>query len=246
MMKTNRWVVLAAVGCTVTAWIALANGLIASKTFRSTAFFRGVQQGTDSTTQLPQYDPVPLAGWNLVNLARGRAITDTTVSNEVLAITFLCDLNTASLVVYDRATSNTFAFASGALNVIHQERIGRLGKTNETARFVAHLTVPGSGTASNGLAGGYLTVAGRLHMDSITGCPKSVLVAVDKDPNDRQFADKDVLSRDDRDDVRLVRRAGLAHAIGVIDLITGGTTNAVLVPHGNLSFRRELPTPPAI
>jgi hypothetical protein len=41
--------------------------------------------------------------------------------------------------------------------------------------------------------------------------------------------------------VALALRTGLAHLIGVVNVVAGGTTDTILVPYGGLSIRRELP-----
>ena len=47
------------------------------ETFRTLALLRGIAQGQDSVTGAPQFDPVTLRGFELVNLAMGRAVADT-------------------------------------------------------------------------------------------------------------------------------------------------------------------------
>src|SRR5436190_23191246 len=95
---------LAMAGFSFVALSVSAVALIGSRTFRTTGSFIGVTQGSDHVTSNPQFDRVDFAGRNLVNLAMGREATDTNSPNQVLAMTFECDLNAARLVVYDRAS----------------------------------------------------------------------------------------------------------------------------------------------
>ena len=54
--------------------------------------------------------------------------------------------------------------------------------------------------------------------------------------------DIELAPQNDPDPTPLTQRTGLAHLIGIVDLISNGETNNVLVPHGALSIRGELPT----
>jgi hypothetical protein len=219
---------------------AYATGSVGFKTFRTTAYFIGITQGTNPVTGDPQYDRVNLAGHNLVNLAMGRDVTDNR-ANQVLAMTFACDLSSASLVVYDTHTSNTVATiaVSTTINSVKQQDTNQKGPNR--AHFVAVLQIGQNGNPTNGLLGGYFTVAGRLHLNPQTGCPEPVPVFLDRDPLDRLDDDIELASQDDPDPVPLTVRTGLAHLIGVVDLVADGSVNTVLVPYGGLSIRRELP-----
>lgn len=238
-MNSKKWLPLGAVAIVAVAITASAIPLIPSKTFRTTASLVGISQGHDSVSLHPQYDFTSLAGWNLINLAMGREVTNRTVTTQVLAMTVACDLKSASLVAYDKANSNavvTLATTTSFETVTKQ--VGNAGPNR--ARFVALFQVNTNGTATDGLIGGFLTVAGRLHLDPVTGCPEAVLVALDKDRNDKVCGDKELAKNADPDE-KLVRRTGIGHLIGALDLVSGGTTNTVLIPHGALSIRRELP-----
>ncbi|MGP8239922.1 MAG: hypothetical protein ACLQVW_31520, partial [Limisphaerales bacterium] len=211
-----------------------------NKTFRTLAYFIGLSQGTNSLTGDPEYVNNDFAGHNLVNLAMGRA-SDDTVSNQVLAMTFACDLSSARLVVYDKATSNVVATIADStmINSVKQQDKGETGPNR--AHFVAVVQLEQNGNATNGLVDGYFTIAGRLRLDPATGCPEPIAVHLDRDPLDGLVHDAEVPPKDDPDSVALTFRAGLAHAIGVVDAVTDGATNTVLVPFGGLSIRRELP-----
>lgn len=239
-MKLKNWILIGASTCVIaviTAWAATD-----SKTFRTTAALLGVTQGSDSITHLPQFDGVRLNGHALVNLAMGRPIGDTNVPSQVLAMTFECDLSSAHLVVYDKSVTNVIATIadSTSLDTVKQQDGLALAGPNR-ARFVAQFDVEDNGNDTDGLIDGFLTVAGRLHLDAATGCPEPVLLALDRDRDDKLFGDRDIRDRDDRDDIVTVRRTGQAHLIGVLDLVSGGETNTVLVPYGRLSIRRHLP-----
>ena len=232
-MVTKKWWILGA-AAVVTFVISASAVLVSSKTFRTTALLLGVAQKTGAG--LPVFDYSRIAGFKLVNLAMGRSESDTTVTNQVLVMTFPCDLSTAQLAVYDKNTSNVvvaIADSSGLVDSVQGVGISKTGKTNSVARFVTQLIVNQHGN----LSGGFLTVAGRVHINPITGCPEAVTLSIDKDPADQIFGDLGILNKDDSDSEKLVKRTGLAHVIGVLDVITGGQTNPILIPYGGLDIR---------
>jgi hypothetical protein len=217
------------------------------KTFRTTGYFVGLAQGTNVVTGKPMYDNVSFAGHNLVNLAMGRALADTNFPNQVLATTFACDLSSANLVVWDLRTSNTVAViaASVSVDAVYQQDPLSHGGPNH-AHFVAALQISQDGDGTNGLLGGYFTVAGRLNLNPVTGCPQPVLVVLDRDSLDKVDDDMELPASLDPDSVPLIERTGLAHLIGVVDVVTWGNAHTVLVPYGGLSIRRELPYEPLV
>jgi hypothetical protein len=186
---------------------------------------------------------VNFAGHNLVNLAMGRDITATNVPSQVLAMTFACDLSSASLVVYDLKTSNSVATIASSSTIDSVVQQDTNAKGPNRAHFVTVLQVGSNGNDTNGLAGGYLTVAGRVNLNPVTGCPLPVVVFLDHDSLDRIDGDIEVPASADRDIWGLQLRTGLAHAVGVVDAITDGNTNTILVPHAALSIHRELGAP---
>lgn len=219
-------------------------------TFRTTGYFVGLAQGSNVITAKPIYNNVSFAGHALVNLAMGRSLTDTNYPKQVLAMTFECDLNSASLVVYDLASSNTLATiaASTAVDAIYQadpaSALNQAGPNR--ARFAATLQIAANGNDTNGLAGGYFTVAGRINLNPKTGCPQPVLVVLDRDSLDKVTDDMELPASLDPDTVPLVTRTGLAHLIGVVDAVIAGDSHTILVPYGGLSIRRELSGAPAV
>ncbi len=216
---------------------------ITLKTFRTTGYFEGIAQGTNPVTGYPKYANASFAGHNLVNLAMGRSLSDTSHPSQVMAMTFACDLSSADLVVYDLATSNTVGIIAGSVSVdsVYQQDPGFKAGPNR-AHFVATLQVQPGGNGTNGVVGGYFTVAGRVNLNPTTGCPQPVLVILDRDTLDKVDDDMELPSSLDPDTVALTERTGLAHLIGVVDITTLGNTNTVLVPYGGLSIRRELGT----
>ena len=244
-MKTKKSTIIGVAALAVAAIAAVAAGTVGTVTLRTTGYFLGITQGTNAVTGHPQYDEVNFAGHNLVNLAMGRALTKNT-NNQVMAMTFACDLSSASLVVYDTKASNVIATIASSTtidSVVHQDTNQ---KGPNRAHFVAVLQVGANGNSTNGLLGGYLTVAGRVHLNPVTGCPEPVLVSLDRDTLDKSDDDIELPAQDDPDSVPLILRAGLAHAIGVVDLITDGSTNTVLVPYAGLSIRRDLTITPVV
>jgi len=242
-MNTKKWfgLGLAAIIVAITVVYAV---VVQTQTFRTTAILVGLTQGEDPVTHQPKYDFTGISGHRLVNLGMGRSILDTNFPNQVLAMTIDCDLGQANLVVYDKDTSNTVATIAATnpngLDVVKAQGASVMGP--KKARFVAQFNVKQLGNGTDGLIDGFLTVAGRLHLDPDNGCPRAVLVKLDDDKTDKTTGDRDVKPREDRDDdVTVAWRAGRAHVIGVIDLVSGGVTNTVLVPSGHLSIRRQLP-----
>jgi hypothetical protein len=217
------------------------------KTYRTTGYFVGLTQGTNAVTDRPIYENVSFAGHNLVNLAMGRSLTDTNFPNEVMAMTFACDLSSADLVVWDLTTSNVVALIAASVSVdavYQQDPLTRVGPNH--AHFVAALQINPVGGGTNGVLGGYFTVAGRLNLNPETGCPQPVLVALDRDTLDKTVDDMELPASLDPDSVPLLERTGLAHLIGVVDVVTWGNPHTILVPYGGLSIRRELPYEPLI
>jgi hypothetical protein len=244
-MKTNKRIFLGLAGLAAAAIAAYAAG-VGSETFRTLGYFIGLVQGSDPVTGHLRYEDADFAGHNLVNLVMGRSVTATNVPRQVMAMTFECDLSAASLVVYDTLTSNVVATiaASTSVDSVKQQDAGQKGPNR--AHFVARLQIGANGNPTNGVLGGYFTVAGRVNLNPVTGCPEPVIVGLDRDPLDALDNDIEVPPGDDADSVPLTLRTGLAHLIGVLDAVTEGSTNRILVPHGALSIRRELPLAPTV
>ena len=228
-MKPTRWIFLSLTGLAVL--LASAYAVVTSKTFRTTAQFNTFTQGHETLATL--------AGHNLVNLAMGRTATSTAVPTQVLALTLPCTNGTANLVVYDQSTASivtTIASAS-SYDTVWQIVTNR----DNQVRFLAQFEINPTGNSANGLLGGYLTVAGRIHANRTNGCPESVPVRLDFDRHDYKFGDQDVLRSVDPDSEPATLRTGLAHCVGVIDAVRDGTTSTILIPFGNLSIRGEQP-----
>jgi hypothetical protein len=112
------------------------------------------------------------------------------------------------------------------------------------AHFVAAMQINPVGGPTNGVSGGYFTVAGRVNLNPETGCPQPVFVSLDRDRLDQIDDDVELPASLDPDTVPLTMRTGVAHLIGLVDVVTDGTPHAVLVPYGGMSIRRELPDEP--
>jgi hypothetical protein len=242
-MKTQKRILLGVASLALAAITAYATGT-GTVTLRTLGYFIGLTQGTDPISGNPRFENADFAGHNLVNLAMGRDVSDTSMPNQVLAMTFACDLSSANLVVYDELASNVVATiaASTSVDSVLQQDAREAGPNR--AHFVAALQINTNGNPTNGVLGGYFTIAGRLNLDPTNGCPRPVLVWLDRDPLDRLDGDAELSPKEDPDSVPLTKRTGLAHLIGVVDVVTDGGTNTVLVPHGGLSIRRELPVIP--
>ena len=70
-------------------------------------------------------------------------------------------------------------------------------------------------------------------------------IDMDKDLADKTFTDKDVSDKVDPDLEPVILRTGLAHVIGVVDVVSGADSHTILVPYGNLSIRGGRPGVPA-
>jgi hypothetical protein len=243
-MNTKKRIVIATASLAVAAFAAYATG-VSTKIFRTTGYFIGLTQGIDSVNGHLRFEDANFAGHNLVNLAMGRAATAND-AHQVMAMTFACDLSTANLVVYDLDTSNVVAAiaASTSVDSVRQQDAGFSGPNR--AHFVAVLQVNPSGNGTNGVLGGFFTVAGRVNLNPVTGCPQPVPVLLDRDPLDAVDNDVELPNSDDPDSVPLTLRTGLAHAIGVLDAVVDGSTNTILVPNAHLSIRRELNESPTV
>jgi len=235
-----RNIIIGAATLAVAAATAYA-ATVSTQTYRTTAWFVGIEQATNNSNGHPEFQTASFAGHNLVDSVMGRSVTDTNARNQVLAMNFSADLTSASLVVYDEKLSNVVATVgqSTTIDTVFQQDLNQKGPNR--AHFVTVLQLNQNGNSTNGVSSGYLTIAGRVELDPATGFPLPVRVILDHDTYDRLDGDVELSAKDDPDSVPLLFRAGLAHAIGVVDLVTDGNTNTVLLPYGGLSIRRELP-----
>lgn len=231
----NKKQFLAVVGVVVmTASCAYAQ----EETFRTLAAGTGIYQTNDAASK-PVYGFLPVFGHTLVaaalNLPLSTPFTNSVLSNDVLALQIDCGATTGSLVVFDKTGSNimTTLATSTSLDVVQQQSNDSHAKPN-SERFVAQFAI----NPQNNILGGYLTIAGRLQLNPTNGCPRAIRVQVDR--FDHLFADTGQANLDDPDDKDILR-AGLAHAVGVINVVfDDGTTNKVLLPLEQLSIRRQL------
>lgn len=234
-MKMKTWLAVGAV-----VLLASASGVLAgtpARTFRSPAAIQGVIQDTDLAAK-PVYDFEKFIGADLVNLALGTAL-GTVRTNEVLALEFACDSSSAQLVVYDKAASNNIATiaTSSRIDVVQQQDRDSTAFPNRE-RYVAHLDIGSLGNGTNGLTGGYITIAGRVHLDPATGCPRALRVDTDHRQDNECGDPKAVKDSEDKDPSKFL--AGRAHFVGVLDVVTAGTSHTILVPAGALTIRRQL------
>ena len=230
-MKPSRWILLSLTGLALLLTSAYA--VVVSKTFRTTALFYTFTQGQTTTTKL--------AGRNLVNLAMGRAVASADFPNQVLALTISCDYSAASLVVYDQTAAGIVATLASASHLDTVVQADFHTNRSDHVRFLAQFEVNPTGSAANGLRGGFLTVAGRIRANQTNGCPETVAVNLDYDRYDRSFGDQEVSRSIDPDTESLKVRAGLAHCVGVIDAVQAGSTNTLIIPFGQLSIRGVQP-----
>jgi hypothetical protein len=230
-MKAKRWIVIGTVASAAAVLTALA-APVATRTFRTTAGVTAVLQ-IPVTSNTAVLATLPLAGHDLVSFSLG---TTNVLTNQVLALEINCDSSQANIVVYDKALQ------SNILVIATSTRIDALtSQDNPTAagpnreRFIMQM-----GVNTNGfLIGGYLTVAGRVHLDPATGCPRSLLKDTDK-RLDKTFGDIVIKDLDDKTD-KDKQIAGEAHLIGMVkSIVVGGSTNVFLLPSGHLTIRKQL------
>lgn len=206
------------------------------ETFRTLMWGSGIYQ--NETNSRPIYGITNVYGHDLVEASLGLPLTVTTPTNPVLALVIDCNSTTASLVAYDKVLSNVVAViaTSTSLNVVLQHDKNNTNEFANREHFVAQFAV----TPTNNLAGGFLTVAGRLQLNPTNGCPRAIKVEID--PLDHLSFDKDVRNLDDPENDDILR-AGVAHAVGVVELgnfPASGSTNNVLLPFENVSIRHQL------
>jgi hypothetical protein len=226
-VNLKKWIVLG-VGSLIVAAASVWGGSSGFLAFGSAAYTVAVSQ--TSSGGVPQYSYQSWWGPDIVALALGTQPT----SNQVLALAINCDSSTGLLVVYDTITSNVTTIAqTTAFDKVQDAHSGTGPATRE--RFVAVFDVQPVGN----LAGGYLTVAGRLHLDS-SGCATAVLLAQDKDPLDKVMGDEDVVKASKGKHKNITQRSGQAHFMGVLDVLSNGQTNTVLVPTGHLTFTGQI------
>lgn len=235
-MKPTKPIIFSLAGVTLLAAGVIAGLAITQKTFRTPTAMLGVYQGEGLSGE-PVFAFDGFNGRDLVNLALGTPL-GTPRTNEVLAMEIDCGSPTARLVVYDKtANSNLLVIAeSEPIDLVGQKDNPATPYPNRT-RFVAQFEIQTLGNETDGLTGGYLTMAGRIRTDPQTGCPEAVLV--DRDKFDKLFGDREVKSSEEADE--LVRRCGLGHYIGVLRINASGAARTVLVPRGVISIRRQLP-----
>lgn len=221
----------------VTAVTMVAGSVYAQdKTFRTLMWGTGIYQS--ETNSRPVYGITNVYGHTLVEAALGLPLTVTTPTNPVLAMVINCDSTSASLVAWDKINSNVVATLATnvTLDVVQQHDKNNTNTYANAEHFVAQFVI----TPSTNLVGGYLTVAGRLQLDPTNGCPHAIKVEID--PLDHLYFDKDGKNQDDpgNDDIL---RAGVAHAVGVVELGNfpdSGATNTVLLPFEAVSIRHQL------
>ena len=223
----KKWIVRG-VAILIVASASVWAGSSGFLSFRSADYTIAVSQG--STGGVPQYSYESWWGQDIVALALGTQ----PAANQVLAFAMNCDGSAAQLLVYDTSTSAMTTIAQTTAFDTVLDANAKTGVTN-LERFVAVFDVLPVGN----LAGGYLTIAGRVHLDT-NGCATAVLAAEDRDPMDKFIGDEDIVNRSPGGHKGITERAGQAHFMGVLDVISNGQTNTVLVPTGHLTFTGQL------
>lgn len=233
-MKAKRWIVTGVIATTAAAMTALA--ATSNQTFRTSASVASVFQiANPIATNTDILFTEALAGHNLVALALGTNV-EAVLTNQVLAFEINCGSTTANLTVFDRSGDSnlmTIATSTKITALTAQDSPSLAGPNHE--RFVVDM-----GVATNGfIIGGEVTIAGRMYLNPATGCPRAVLVDTDRG-EDKLCGDssvKDTADKTEKD--KMI--SGEAHLIGVVNVLQlDGSTNAVLLPFGHLTMRRQL------
>ena len=223
----KKWILLGMASLIVVS-LSVWGGLSGFLSFGSAPYTIAVSQGR--AAGVPQYSYETCWGQYIVGLALGGQ----PATNQVLAFAMDCNSSAALLLVYDTTTSTMTPIAQTTTFDTVQEANVSTGITN-LERFVAMFNVQPVGN----LAGGYLNVAGRVHLDP-NGCATVVLAAEDRDPMDKFIGDEDIVNRSPGSHKGITQRAGQAHFMGVLDVISNGQTNTVLIPTGHLTFAGRL------
>src|ERR1700735_5162230 len=147
IMKAKN-IIIGAATMAVAAVTAYA-ATVATKTYRTTAYFVGIQQGTNDSNGHAQFQNASFAGHNLANLAMGRPAGATNAPYQVLAMTFACDLSSASLVVYDEKLSNVVATIGQSTSIDSVVQQDNLAKAPNRAHFVTVLPLNANGNDTN-------------------------------------------------------------------------------------------------
>src|SRR5579885_450602 len=189
-MKKNRWI-LTTTALAVAALTARADD--GTETFRTLFDGNGLYQSQNGAGK-PVFGTQNLAGHDLAAAAMGLPL-GTSLTNQVLALQIDCASSVASLVVFDKSSSNNIATIanSTSFTVVQQQDSDTAAFPNRE-RFVAQFAInPG-----NNLLGGFLTLSGRLSLNPTNGCPRAIRITGDK--LDRIFGDVDGKNDDDPKD----------------------------------------------
>jgi hypothetical protein len=234
-MKAKKLMVAGLIATTVAAVTGFAAST--NETFRATgsvgiAYQFPAQFPPGATNLILQTVTYPDS--EFVALALGTNAT-AEATNDVLAFEIDCGSTVASLVVFDKATSNdviTVATSTKITALTAQDSESLVGPNHE--RFVIDMDINTNGF----LIGGSLTVAGRMYLDPTNGCPRVAPVDTDN-KEDKLFGDTAIKDTEDKKDKSI---SGEAHLIGVADVVDpeNGSTNTILLPFGHVTLRREL------
>jgi hypothetical protein len=77
-------------------------------------------------------------------------------------------------------------------------------------------------------------MAGRAYLDT-NGCVTTVLASQDRNSLDKATGDMDIAKFASTGGKPSLYRSGQAHFVGLLDIISNGQTNTVLIPSGHLT-----------
>jgi len=155
-MKMKRWIVAGSAAlalCVLTDGAFAQDGGVTNQVFQVNASLSGVVL----TNGFEAYKHV-LTGADIINLARGRAMTNAVPANETLGLVVQCgDEAPTSLVVFDSVTSNTLVTVADitVLGVVENTVKSSTLRTN-TADVVLAANFAATGDATNGWTSGIL------------------------------------------------------------------------------------------
>ena len=135
-----------------------------SEVFRLQTAIKGVTQwDLKNDPGVPRAAAVQLRDVDLINLGRGRPLTDKVPSHEHLALVTQCASNDMRIIVYDDSTQSNLVTIGNlqAVSVVES-----LKNKRYTRNIISELTFNFASAASNGLAGGMFFASGNVIADT--------------------------------------------------------------------------------
>ena len=161
----KAWLQLSAVTM-VAGWLLAATAEAGSSdVYRLQTTIKGVTQwDLNNNPGTPRAQAVQIREVDLINLGRGRSLTNPVPSNEHLALVTQCGNNNLRIIVYDKTTQSNLATIATLQAV---SAIDNLKGKRNTRNLISEVTFNFAKTnATNELSGGICFAAGSLLSDS--------------------------------------------------------------------------------